>query len=368
MDLRTLTQKTAWGTLNAMRLYPNQLAAHLRRGLAPIYVVAGEEPLLIQESLDAIRAKARAEGYSEREVLDVDRGFDWQRLIEACGSLSLFAAKRIVELRMPSGAPGTDGSKALCALADKPSPDLLLIVVCGKLESKQRSARWHQALETAGASLYLWPVKPEELEKWLSARFSQAGLNAERDAVRLLAERTEGNLLAAAQDIEKLRLLCPDSRVSAERLAQATADSARYDAFDLSDRVLDGDAAGAARALLRLREEGVEPPLILWALARDLRQWAQAAALQAKGADAETACARAGVWKQRVPRFVKALGRAGPEPVLGWLRACADIDARAKSNAKERAWEDLLTWVTMVSGTACFTNLMANSPGSLASK
>src|ERR1041384_4025032 len=194
-----------------MRLYPNQLQAHLARGLAPIYVVGGEEPLLIEESLDAIRAAARKQGCSEREVLEVDAGFDWQRLIDSFASLSLFATRRIIELRMPRGitggrkkaaddegegessekSGGGSGAKILPELAKNPSPDTLLIVVCGKLEYRTRQSGWYLALENAGASVYCDPIKPDRLQAWLAGRLKQAGLTADADAIALLAERTE---------------------------------------------------------------------------------------------------------------------------------------------------------------------------------
>ncbi|MGH8539080.1 MAG: DNA polymerase III subunit delta [Stenotrophobium sp.] len=335
-----------------MQLKTSQLASHLARGLAPLYVVAGEEPLLIQETLDAIRARARKDGYSEREVLDADRYFDWQRLAEVCASLSLFAARRIVELNL-SGTPDEPGRKVLQKLAAQPQPDTLLIVICGALDYRQKSASWFLALEQAGASIYAWPVKPPELPGWIAERARAAGLELDADAVRELAARTEGNLLAAAQDIAKLKLLFPQGLVSAEQLAQAVADSARYEAFDLNDRILCGDAAGAVRSLGRMREEGVEVMEILGALLWSLRQWAQAQVFYAQSGDAARACEMARVPRLRQAGLLRALPRTRLPQIYGWLRRCALIDSAAKStNGKEQAWEELLTLALAASGAA----------------
>jgi DNA polymerase-3 subunit delta len=353
-----------------MRLNPSQLAAHLSRTLAPFYVVGGEEPLLVEEALDAIRMAARKAGYAEREVLEVDAGFDWQRLLESYASLSLFAQRRLIELRMPRGiAPGRrksggdddagtnaepsgsgNGAKILTELATRPAPDTLLIVVAGKLDWRARGGGWFMALEQAGASVYAEAVKPDRLPSWLEGRLKHAGLNADAEAVQLLADRTEGHLLAAAQDIEKLKLLFPGTRIGAAEVQEAVADSARFEAFDLTDKMLSGDAVGASHALQRLREEGEEVPKLLGALSYDLRCWAAAALGYEKNGDAAQACADAGIWKSRQPRFIKGVVRAKATSVLGWLRQCAEIDAAYKSGAYEKAWEDLLTFVLDASG------------------
>ncbi|HKY93348.1 MAG TPA: DNA polymerase III subunit delta, partial [Nevskiaceae bacterium] len=263
-----------------MKLAPAGLPAHLAKQLLPVYVVSGDEPLLVEEALDAIRACARRNGFTERDVFDVvDRGFDWGRVIEACASLSLFATRRIVEIRMPKGpnvgrgkaaaedegddedagagkgSGSLDGTKTLIELAQRPSQDTLIIAACGPLDYKQRQAQWYAALENAGASVHAEAIKPEAWPDWIQARLLAAGMKADADAVRALAERTEGNALAAKQDIEKLKLLYPDGKVNADAVRDVVADSARYGAFDLAERMLTGDVAGAARAVAHLRAE-----------------------------------------------------------------------------------------------------------------
>lgn len=358
-----------------MKLRPEQLSAHLAKPLLPVYVVAGEEPLLIEESLDAIRAAARREGYSEREIFDVERGFDWGRVIESCNSLSLFATRKIVELRMPKGPkPGAsksadddddageesegkssasiDGAKLLVELAGRPPQDTLLLVTGGKLDYKQQQAAWYVALENAGASVYSPEIAAEQWPGWIDQRMRAKGLKPDKDAVMELAGRTEGNALAAKQDIDKLALLHPDGVLTADAVRASVADSSRFDAFDLGDRILGGDAAGTSHTLSRLREEGVDVLAILGPLAWMLRQWSQAQAAYARSGDAASACAEARVFpRTRIPLFGKALSRTRSTQLFGWLRQAAVIDQLAKSTGgKDQAWEELLTLVLAAAG------------------
>lgn len=336
-----------------MRLNPNQLVTHLTKGLASLYVVAGEEPLLIQESLDAIRAKARKDGYSEREILDADKSFDWQRVIESCANLSLFASRRIIEIRLPSGAPGVEGGKVLTQISKSPPQDVLLILTCEAIDWRSRQGGWYTAIENAGAALYFEAMAASELPGWLNARARSAGVELDAEALNLLAQRTEGNLLAGAQDIAKLKLLFPAQRISVQELEQAVADSARYEAFDFIALMQQGDAAGAVRSLARLREEGVEVMEILGALLWSLRSWAKAQAYYAQSGDASGACRQAGVQRKNQSAMARALARTRLPQIYGWLRHCASIDAAAKSTGgKERAWEDLLTLALAASGAA----------------
>lgn len=336
-----------------MRLTVSQFPAHLGKILAPLYVIAGEEPLLIMEALDALRAAARKQGHSERQTLEADRYFKWEQLAEACASLSLFASRRIIEVNLPSGAPGVEGGKALQALAKTPPQDVLFILTCGEIEYRNRQGAWYSALETAGAALYVEPVKGAELPAWIAARFKAAAMQVEPDAIQLLAERTEGNLLACAQDIEKLKLLHPGQRITADLLARAVADSARFEAFDLNDRWLVGDAEGSVRSLSRLREEGTAILEILGAVAFGLRQLAKAAGVYAQSRDANIACERAGIFNKKArPGYIKALPRTRPVEALAWLSRCARIDQQAKSGHEAAAWEDLLTLILAASGAA----------------
>lgn len=332
-----------------MQLRLAALAAHLKQPLQPFYVIGGEEPLLVQESLDALRAAARAQGFTERQVLDADKSFDWGQLTQAAASLSLFASKRLIEVNLLASGPG-DGAATLKELAESPQPDTTLVLTCGALDWKARKAAWYLALENAGASLYIEPVPAAQLPAFIESRLKAAGLSAERDAIDLLAHRTEGNLLAAKQDIDKLALLYPGERLDEDKVRLAVADSARFDAFDLTDKVLAGDAAGAVRSLHRLREEGVELPALVGAWSWMLRQWGMAAAHYAQNRNAGAACEYARIFGQRQGPYLKALPRVPAKAVYGWLARASDIDLKGKSTGGEPAgWEELLACVLAAS-------------------
>lgn len=356
-----------------MKLTPEKLGAHLAKTLAPIYVVAGEEPLLMEESLDAIRQAGRAQDYVEREIFDVEGSFDWSRVVEACGSMSLFASRKLVELRMPKGPnPGRgakatdpdadgnggkankssiDGAKLLIEIAQRPPADVLLIVSAGKLDYRQQKAGWYLALESAGASVYAQAINPDRWLDWVEARMRGAGLKPTADAVHELGDRAEGNALAAKQDIDKLVLLYPDSEISVEAVRDAVADSSRYDAFGLGERMLGGDAEGVAHAVMRLREEGLDVLAVLGPLVWILRQWSQVQIIFARNGNAARACSEARLPSSRVSSFLKALPRTRHTQIYGWLRQAALIDQLAKSTGgKEQAWEELLTLTLAAAG------------------
>jgi len=333
-----------------MRLNPSQLPAQLARGLASSYAIAGEEPLLITEALDAIRAAARKAGYSERETLDADKQFEWQRLAESCATGSLFAERRVVEVRL-EGAPGEEGGSVLVELASKPPPDVLLILVTGRLDARARGAKWWNAFENHGATIYAWPVRPDEFPQWLAARLHAAGFQPTPEALALLAMRTEGNMLAAAQEITKLALLHKPGALDDAAVAAAVADSAHMEVFSWLDRVLAGDGAGAVRGLQLLRAEGEDLLPMLGALAFDLRKLFVAAQGVARGQAPAAAAESSGVFKQRQTVFARAAGRTRPPQVLGWLRQCNIIDGLVKTGGQAAAWEDLLTLTLAVSGT-----------------
>ena len=225
-----------------MRINSDQVARTLERGLAPAWLIVGDEPLLTGEAADAVRARARAEGFTERDFFVTDRGFDWSEVAAASRSLSLFAERRILEIRMPTPRPGKEGGAALAALAADPGPDSLLLVVTTRPEKDTWSSAWFKAFEKHGVVLQAQPVEIARLPQWIAARAARLGLRFEPGAAELLAERVEGNLLAAHQEIEKLALLLADGRADVDAVQSAVANSARYDVFQL------GEAAGGRHA------------------------------------------------------------------------------------------------------------------------
>ncbi len=333
-----------------MELKPERLAQHLADTLAPAYLVYGDEPLLVEEAADAIRTAARARGFGERQRLEVAHGFDWQRLEDALSHLSLFSDRRLVELRLPKGRPGDEGARALAGCAGRLPPDCLLLVVCGRLESAQRRSRWVRALTEAGVAVPVWPVTPARLPAWVGERLRAAGLQAEPAVAALIAERAEGNLLAAVQEIEKLRLLFPEGRLDITAARAAVTDSARFDPFELVDSALAGDAARTLRILHGLRAEGVEPVLVNWALARELRLLTGLARVRARGGDLADAMRRARLFRERQARVRRALDRL-PDRAWGRLLGrCARIDRIVKGVESGQPWNELLQLALAVAG------------------
>ncbi|WP_194792121.1 DNA polymerase III subunit delta [Pseudomonas sp. UFMG81] len=337
-----------------MKLAPAQLNKHLQGQLAPVYIVSGDDPLLCQEAADAIRATARQQGYDERQVFSADANFDWGNLLLAGASLSLFAQRRLLELRLPSGKPGDKGAAALMEYCANPAEDTLLLISLPKLDGSAQKTKWGKALieGTHCQFIQIWPVDAQQLPQWINQRLSQAGLSAQRDAVDLIAARVEGNLLAAAQEIEKLKLLAEGNQITVETVQAAVADSARFDVFGLVDAILNGEAGHALRMLEGLRGEGVEPPVILWALARELRLLAGLAQQFSQGVPLDKAFsqARPPVWDKRRPLVSKALQRLSAQRWAMLLQDAQRIDAQIKGQAEGSPWTSLARLSLLMAG------------------
>ena len=332
-----------------MKIPASQLGAELKRTLAPIYVISGDEPLLVAEAADAIRAQARIVGYSELQRYAVERGFDWNLLRDASVSMSLFAERRLIELRLASVSPGEEGTAELVHYAEHPPADTLLLVLCPRLDRRAAASRWVTALEGAGVLVEIRSVGVRELGGWIDRRMRAVQLEPTRDAVALLAERVEGNLLAAAQEIEKLRLLHGSGPLDETAVRDAVADSARFDVFQLVDAALAGDAARALRILDGLRAEGVEPPLIIWALGRDLRSIAALAWERATRKRSKIASA---IWQSRRRQLEAAQGRANLAQWHALLLRAGEVDGIVKGRAPGQPWEAITGLVAAFAGAA----------------
>ncbi len=337
-----------------MKLNVAQLGKHLQGSLAPVYVVSGDDPLLCQEACDAIRAAARREAFGERQVFHADANFDWGLLYEAGASLSLFAERRLIELRIPSGKPGDKGAAALIEYLGRPAEDTLLLVSLPKLDGSTQKTKWAKAIIEGPQAQFvqIWPVDAAQLPQWIRQRLAQAGLSASQEAVELIAARVEGNLLAAAQEIEKLKLIAEGEQIDVETVQAAVADSARFDVFGLIDAALNGESAHALRMLEGLRGEGVETPVILWALARELRLLANLSRQQAQGIPLDRAFsqARPPVWDKRKPLMTRALQR---HSAACWQQLLGDaqrIDAQIKGQAEGSPWNGLALLCLQLSG------------------
>jgi DNA polymerase III subunit delta len=276
-----------------VKLTADSLAKHLAQRLLPAYLISGDEPLLAGEAADAVRAAARAAGFTERNVHFVERASDWDEARASAANLSLFGTQRLVEIRLASARLGGAGNATLAALLGARDPDTLFLVLAPRIER-----------EAQGAWVQVWPIPPERLVAWLRGRSRQLGLEPSEEALELLAARTEGNLLAAQQELAKLALLVPEGPLTAQSVLAGVADSARFDVFQLGEAVLAGEAARALRVLAGLRAEGTEAPLALWALTRSLRDlWGarEGSAAPASYTRRSAALARAGARAQELP-------------------------------------------------------------------
>jgi len=322
-----------------MPLNPEQLARSLERGLKPIYLVSGDEPLLVDECAALVRARAAREGFGERQVFTVESGFDWDALRFSSQSLSLFAERRLIELRMPGGKPGEGGARLLTQLASEPAGDTLLLVITGKLDKASRDAAWVGAIEAVGVQVTVWPIDAQRFPAWIRQRLAAHGLEPEPGVVEQLAWHLEGNLLAAAQEVGKLAMWLGRGKVALAEIEQSLADSARFTVFQLVDAALSGDLVGTRRMLAGLRAEGSEPILVQWALARELRGVTQLARDVSQG-KAETAVLSR-VWQNRRAVMGKALRRFPYPGWLGLLKRAARLDRIIKGQAPGDRWLEL---------------------------
>lgn len=333
-----------------MKVYPDKLEQQLARGTAPIYFVHGDEPLQLGEIADRLRTHARSEGYDERQVIVPDSDEDWQRLGEAGASLSLFSSRRLIEVRLPTGKPGRAGGDAFKRWAADPPPDVMLLVSSGKLDRGGSSSAWFKAIEAAGVTIAVWPIEAARLPAWLSERLARHALQATPEAVAAIAERVEGNLLAAAQEVERLSLLFGAGTLEVDQVLGAVGDSARYSISDLVAASLDGDAARALHILRGLAGTGEPPVLVLWALNQEIRAGARAAEAQAAGAGVDAALKAAGVWANRQPALKRALARHDAPAWLGFVRAAAQLDRMIKGQEAGNVWN---AFELLCAGLAC---------------
>ena len=341
-----------------MQIRAEQLEAHLQRGLRPLYLVHGDEPLLAQEACDAIRAAARAAGFEERKVFTVSGAhFDWSGLIGASQEMSLFAQRQLIEIRIPSGKPGKEGSEALQRYVDNLSDDVLTLLQCPRLDGQQQKSAWFSALDAAGAALRVEAVQRDALPAWMAQRLSRQGQHvasgeAGQRTLAFFADCVEGNLLAAHQEIQKLALLYPAGELSFEQVEAAVLNVARYDVFKLGEAVLAGRVSRALRMLDGLRAEGEAPVLVHWTLAEDIRALKRVHDAMAEGKPLPLALRDARVWGVREKLFERALPLLTPLTLDALLRAASICDGLVKGlkhpDWPADAWDGLRTLVLML--------------------
>ena len=339
-----------------MRLRPEELSKQLQKQLLPVYVVSGDEPLLVQEACDLIRQHARQQGCTEREVIDASpKNFDWQEILASATSMSLFSERKLVEIRLPSGKPGAAGSKALCTYVDIAGPDDVLLLIAGKIDKQSMNSKWVKTLDKKGAVMQLWPIGARELPRWLQQRVANADMSIDPDALQLLSDRVEGNLLAAVQEVEKLKLLSYNSNISAKDVTEAVSDNARYNLFEMVDSALRGDTTASLRMLHGLRAEGTESAVVLWAITREIHTLQQVQGARKKGQSMQQALRDLRVWNNRMQLVQGACERHNHAALANIVDLAAKADGSIKGFADGKPWDNLESLILALSSSATTT-------------
>ena len=334
-----------------MRLRPEQLGTHLQRSvLSPIYFISGDEPLQKIECIDQLRTTARSQGYDERLVFNVDKGFDWESINQATGNLSLFANRRIIELRMTSPKPGKEGGRVLLEYAEQATGENLLIISADKMDKSTQNNKWVKAVEKAGALIQVWPINPAQLPGWIQTRMQAKQKKISLDAARLIAQRVEGNLLAARQEIEKLVLLIDKEDIDTEDVIGAVADSSRYDVFDMIESAYIGNADRTVLMLNGLRHEGTEPLALFGALMWEFRRTCSMASQLESGVHMDRIFSSYRIWDNKKRPMTAVLKRHSLKSLQKLLNYCALIDKTLKSSRKDQAWDQLSTLLLAIAG------------------
>ena len=325
-----------------MQIRAGELEAQLAARLAPVYAIHGDEPLLALEAADAVRAAARSRGFTERVVLEPARGFDWSELAHATGSLSLFGDRKIVELRLPGGKPGAQGGEAIAAYCAHPGAEVLLLVSLPRLDRQGQASAWFGALARAGVVVDVYPVERQRLPAWIAERLQRQKQRASREALELLADRVEGNLLAAHQEVQKLALVAPAGEIGIEAMREAVANVARYDAYAAGEAMLAANAGRYVRVLDGLKSEGEAPTLVLWVLSEELYALGRIQAGLGAGRGIDDLLRENRVWGPRQRPMKAAAARVPPAALARALAHAAAIDRAIKGVGAGDPWDELL--------------------------
>lgn len=325
-----------------MQLHVKQLSTHLKKHkLHPVYLISGDVPLLMQETRDAVCDAAYQTDFHQKTLLTIENASDWDQFSAAADNLNLFSEKTLLEIRNPKGKFDDHGTKVLLRYLDNPPPDKLLLIITPKLTSAQQKTRWFKAVDTTGATLAVWPIAPHELPAWIAARLKQAGLNADRNGIQLLAELTEGNLLSTQQAVEKLRLLYPNQLITTKEISTLISDNARFTIFDLTNYALAGKAQRVIRILSGLQFAGTEATLVLWAITREIRTLYSLAKQMEQGQPITQVVASQ--WQSRKPLLTNALSRLRCNALSQLLQQAEQIDHMIKGIKTGNVWLALET-------------------------
>ncbi len=331
-----------------MKFSARKLTDHLAHQLAPVYVVTGDEPLLVSEALKEIRVRARQDGFEQREHYVIERTFKWQELEASANNLSLFSNRRVIELRLPTPRPGDLGSRTLRALVERSDPDLILLIATTKLDAAAAKSVWIRCIEKHGVVVQVWPIDRPELPRWIAQRAATAGLNLTASAAELLADRVEGNLLAADQEIQKLVMSLGEGTADELAVLEEVASNARFDVFRLADAILSGDAGRAMRVLDGLRVEGIAPALVSWAISRDLCLLARLKVAALIGESEASSLNRPEFRRQRQPLVRNALRRFELDQLTSLLVQASEVDNVVKGTLRGNPWDELIRLVMVM--------------------
>ena len=327
-----------------MRLRAEQVESRLSKNLAPVYLIHGDEALLVLEAADAVRAAARKRGHAEREVLFVERGFDWGAFTQSAASQSLFGERKIVELRFASGKPAAAATQAIEAYCRNPNPEVVVLITMPRLEgSGWWKAGWYAAIDSAGAIVEAQPVARAQLPQWIAQRLARQRQRASAESLELMADRVEGNLLAAQQEILKLALLAPEGELSSAQISGAVSSVARYDFETLADALYAGNFAHYARALDGLRGEGESAAGLAWRLGEELAALLRIRLQMAGGRPLEKLFAENGIWRGAQPRCEKALRRLEADRLRSAVLHVARIERASKGVGSGEPWDEFVT-------------------------
>jgi len=324
-----------------MKVKPEQLAGRLKGDVAPVYLITGDEPLLSEESCDLLRSYFREQGFTEREVLHVEGGFKWEYLLECANALSLFADRKIIELRLGGSKLSKQASEVLRQYLSRPSPDNVLLLIADKLDGASKKSAWFKAVDQSGLIVELWPVEAAQLPGWIRQRAQRIGLQLEDDAVGLLVDRIEGNLLAARQEMDKLHLLYPNRPISADDIVEAVSDSSRYDIYGLTEAALLGQAERSNKILQVLRQDGTEAAIVLWALTREIRALYSVQLNLKAGQNFDAICQKEKIWGKRKTQLGRAHQRIARHTLEDLLRQCGNVDRMVKGAMPGSPWVNL---------------------------
>jgi len=335
-----------------MKVYPDKLTSHLSKSVSPVYLVSGDEPLLVQELLETVRRQLKKKGYLERELFHIDGSFDWEEVLFSANSMSLFAEQKILELRMPNGKPGDKGAKALMSYIEQPAEGTTMLLVLPRLDQAAQRTKWFKALDAKGVFVQVWPVDKKDLPRWISQRMQVNGLKADRGAIQVLIDRLEGNLLAAAQEIERLKLLSTDGNVDAQLVMSSVADNTRFDVFGLIDMAVAQQRRQTLRMLQGLRGEGAEVLYVNTMFAREVRNLLRIIEALDAGQSTAAVYQKFRVWDKRKAIVGKCLQHRSRQDLFHCLANAAEVDARVKGIGVGDPWIPLESGFLSLAGVS----------------